>query len=790
MRPWLLLLLLLVSLLVSDLSPLGDGDWVMENYSWSLCRNLLLNGRMTPRGPRILWSQTESHCSLRPGKGKTVPAFPLKSDTLRALRAISEITSIKAGRESSHIPMDAIKDLPDSGSAWILHHHTADSGHNFQAFLLKKSKSWAPATAVRLQKTLTKPCCEIFSCRLKKGEIRSALKIPKQQMAPPQIRQKGATQRAMDIKVLEERRDSRPPKASAGQQNSFQAAGSSSVRSSDISQLKIHINAVRIMKKNEHLNRDKEPSFHRNVQRQTSLKAASTLYADDDGFYVKRQRLLVPNKKKGSINRPQYKLRAARDDNEEDFSGKIITKQAEFKRPEGESDTEQSHTNTIESGNQKRLASDIRRAGFAHKTDNNDVDHKQMLEEVVLITLADRERETQTEPEREVILNTDTGWKTVNIKELDDPPPVGEAIQGKPIIEPDESKCKCLKQVPFFKIYALARREGMTMKAAKSAAQVTTVSAHTEKQVTGETEETHKTTSARTSMNQAEREENVSSEDLVIPSTPLFKVMETEPATAAPVAETTAVNMEMKETTARAEVFSQTGTQKETPTSPESETEPRFIRRTTGNAQATTGKPASGLRMREDVLAGMTKVHEDRDRDGTENEGRASTGNPNVESVTDANPSQTIQAADQLPKVSLIHRTEAGWKHCLERAAGISSGEPADDAFKDPRERERTTSPVNDDEYDHFYYFDGVLKRVQQNFPPPKRRRGDSENGGLLHRYIHELVLKNKDENVSFISSESNQDKNNPYLQPASPPTRTDRLLQPTMSLSGRARQV
>lgn len=59
MRPWLLLL----SLLVSDLSPLGDGDGVMENYSWSLYRKLLLNGQMGPRGPETLRTQTE-HCCV------------------------------------------------------------------------------------------------------------------------------------------------------------------------------------------------------------------------------------------------------------------------------------------------------------------------------------------------------------------------------------------------------------------------------------------------------------------------------------------------------------------------------------------------------------------------------------------------------------------------------------------------------------------------------------------------------------------------------------------------------
>lgn len=58
MRPWLLL----VSLLVSDLSPLGDGDWIMENCSWSLRGKPPLNGQTTPLGLEILQTQTEHRC--------------------------------------------------------------------------------------------------------------------------------------------------------------------------------------------------------------------------------------------------------------------------------------------------------------------------------------------------------------------------------------------------------------------------------------------------------------------------------------------------------------------------------------------------------------------------------------------------------------------------------------------------------------------------------------------------------------------------------------------------------
>lgn len=62
MRPWLLLLL---SLLVSDLTPPGDGNWVMDYFSWTLCRKLILGGQMAPKGLKLLLSQTECTCFKR-----------------------------------------------------------------------------------------------------------------------------------------------------------------------------------------------------------------------------------------------------------------------------------------------------------------------------------------------------------------------------------------------------------------------------------------------------------------------------------------------------------------------------------------------------------------------------------------------------------------------------------------------------------------------------------------------------------------------------------------------------
>ncbi len=119
----------------------------------------------------------------------------------------------------------------------------------------------------------------------------------------------------------------------------------------------------------------------------------------------------------------------------------------------------------------------------------------------------------------------------------------------------------------------------------------------------------------------------------------------------------------------------------------------------------------------------------------------------------------------------LIHRTEAGRRHCAERFAGmgsetLSSREPTD-AFKDTGEQEKEHTSIrehkdkllSDDEYDHFYYFDGVLRRVQNNFFPYQKRQRrrkrshDSaensafkvrERGENLLTYIRRLTLRNK----------------------------------------------
>nr|XP_029137011.1 uncharacterized protein LOC114921302 [Labrus bergylta] len=477
--------------------------------------------------------------------------------------------------------MRTIKDLPFSGSAWFLHHLSAASGCNFQASLLQKSKNWSPAIVVWLKKVLTERYgaaeTELISCCFKESEVKQAPSIretsKKKHKLKGQIRQKESV---MGSKVLMERDSAPPSKAFVNQYEAFKAA---SLHPSDKSQLQRQRKAARVIKKNDYLNF----LFQNTVQREQSLKASGVYDDDDDddGFYVKRKVLLVPREEPESINKLRYKTRATLDDNKEDFSGRIITKQAEPRRPEGESATERSHTH-IEKAKRERLACTLQ-VGFTDKTDNND--DKQMLSEVgddilIMFFLADAEREEQTEGK--VILDADIKWKTVNIpiKEPDDPPPLDEVTEENFIIQTHNSKCKHLKEISFLLgIYAASG----DVKAEK----VTTKSAETEKRVKATTErieqsETNNTTRWNTSINH--RKQDAPSEESVIPSPPSIKMTELEAAKT----ETTAVNMEIKQTTPSGDAFNQCST---TTTSPDSETdtETRFMRfRTTRDARETT----------------------------------------------------------------------------------------------------------------------------------------------------------------------------------------------------------
>ncbi|XP_056259669.1 uncharacterized protein LOC130186517 [Seriola aureovittata] len=700
------------------------------------------------------------------------------------MHAISRATPTKPGGEVSHFAMDIIKDRPDLRSLWFLHHHTAPSDTNFQAFLLQKPESRTPATTVQQRKATPKRYCAatavVISCCLKEGDIKPAMnikEISEEEVAGPQIRQKDSTQRAMDIEVLRQY-DGQSSNALVDQRDIVQTAalrsGSSSVKASDTSQLETQRSEASFMKKNEHLKPITGSTLQESLQKQLSLKAASSVDNndddDDDGFHIKRQLLLVSGEKRDSINRPQSKLRATQDDNKEDFSGRIITKQTELRRPEAGSETEASHTNTVENGNQKRLAH-ILQTGSTNQTDSNNVDHKETLTELgeeALITLFLPDTETETQTERKLVLKTENSWKIVNtpVKEPVDPPSMNKVIKENFIIQADDSKYECLRETLFsLYIYAIDRKERIDLKPAESKVKVTTAP----EQVKETTEETqHAETNNNTphenmSINQTKQGENVPSEETVITPPPSFHIRETVTAkTTEHTAQTATGNMEIKQTMPGSEVLSHGSTQRADgrPTTtmspePETDTEPGFTTRTTRNAESTTGGSHSGLRMREDI----TNPHEAAENKEREEE-------PGVTSFSFSQPLETAQtstnrlppsADDRAPPCrGLIHRTEAGWKHCMERFAGagsklISSRETAG-AFKETGELEKghdDNLPEDDDGYERFYYFDGVLKRVQNNYYPhyKSERRGKGKKGDTsenLLSYIHRLTLRNK----------------------------------------------
>ncbi|XP_035463692.2 uncharacterized protein LOC118284769 isoform X2 [Scophthalmus maximus] len=744
------------------------------------------------------------------------------------MHVTSRGTQTKTGGEISYISMDIIKDHPHSGSACPLSHCPAASRHSFPAFSLEKPKSWATNTVVKLQKMLTKRYCAattvVIPCYIKDGQLRSAINIKKmsiERIPEPQIRQKEFTKQGMSLKVLRQFDRRQSSKALVSQDTIFQTAsrhsGSSSLKTSEASQLEIQRSAACIMKKNRHLNLEKS------LLKQLSLKAASSADDDDDdddddGGFVDWS---VSSENKKSINRPQYKLRATQEDNSGDFSGGIITRQAELWRSDGESQTGQTHRNSIGSGNWKTLAF-IPQTDATHTTDNNDVDHKHVLTEVgeqalIMLLLPDTEMETQTEPlsETKLILKTDTRWETVNIhkKEPADPQPMTKVMKENVITEDDNSKCKCLKEAPFpLGIHAIQRREGIDMKPAESIASVTKASASAKKQVKERTEEvehaeTDNTTHENMSRNHWKQEQDVAPGESVAPSR---KMMETEKTVREHTAQTTALNMAIKQTTSSFQVFKQGSPQKtnrlpsreETPTNtlrPEPETDgaPRFITCRTSNTESTTGESFSGLRMREDVPAARGGP-EDEEGDAVN---RPETGREEDKtdpgggtSFTFTKTLETIHKhlTNNLPKLTgdtvplcrgLIHRTEAGWKHCTERFAGtgskmISSRESMD-AFERVVELEREHASVrdhgdsqpdddDDDGHNHFYYFDGVLKRVKNSFHFKSRRRRKRSHDKIISSlrkkrdssenllsYIQRLTLRNQVSHFKWSGTDS-----------------------------------
>lgn len=570
----------------------------------------------------------------------------MKSNT--ALFHISDTPRTKTVSQTSHIAMDIIKDSPDSRPSLLVLHRSIVSGQNLQALLLEKPEGWAATVTAHLQKMQMEQICVttimIVSCCPKLSEIAemNIRRTSKEESEPLQTKLNAPK----DIKILMQHNQRGSLRASVGQRDIFHAAtlhsGTSSRKTSDVSQLKTQGHENILLKQKQLLNLNEDSTNQRSFQKQLSLKAASGV--DDGGFDVTRQPLLVSKEKKGFRNRPLNKTRPTQDDNNELFSWKMITKQPELRHPVGESKAEQ-NMNPMENGNQKRFAY-VLRTRSTHKTDIHDFNEKQMLSDVgeealIMFFLPEAVMEIQTDPrsERKLISNTDFRWK-VNIPELGDLPPITKALKDIAIKQYD-SKCKCLKgRICLLEIFVIESLDRKAVKRGKTIKEQ--VKETTEKPENSQTTNIYDET---TRINHTEHEGNLKPEETVVPSPRPLKMITTEHIT-----DTTTANTKIKDTTISTEVITQSSTHKDDgqpsaerrPTTgaspePEAHTEPGFLKNETETTQATTVKPFSSLRMREDVLENRTKFLKDAQseeealKNRTETERKEDQNHPRVE---------------------------------------------------------------------------------------------------------------------------------------------------------------
>ncbi|XP_056288552.1 uncharacterized protein LOC130205307 [Pseudoliparis swirei] len=264
---------------------------------------------------------------------------------------------------------------------------------------------------------------------------------------------------------------------------------------------------------------------------------------------------------------------------------------------------------------------------------------------------------------------------------------------------------------------------------AERRAEATTASAYTEDGLEGtaKTESDNSVPGENMGINHTKEEENVTSDESVVSSPPSLKVRERETAK---TAETAQVNKEIKEKTSRREVLAQGGPRKED-SLPSTETpeQARFIKWTTGSGEVPVGKSFWGLRMREDVPEETSGPREETGAraltNGPETDGKVVQRDSEMNSVTDTRPKPALCRG-------LTHRTVAGRRRCAERAAAMGSKRSSTDALEytgewEEEEKEhircQKDSLLNHDQRDHFYYLDGVMRRVRSNLYPFYRRR-------------------------------------------------------------------
>ncbi|RVE66076.1 hypothetical protein OJAV_G00122820 [Oryzias javanicus] len=522
MKPWPLL----VFLLLSDLSPPTDGDWIMDYFKWRLCRKV-----------RLKVSAWE-YKTLR-WVSKTPKA---QDQTLRDVFGAIPRTPASALANRDFFPEEEklvpVLHVVSSKSVW-LHRHVAASG-------LEESKSRLPVTAAHQ----VAPCCP------HDGEMRSAA----QEEAGPRMR-------AADVK---ERLNDHRRRPVIRRHHAVRAA---------------QLETSARLKGHEEFSPPLKTSWR------------------EEGVSVLKQLLLVSRKNKGSKNTPQYVIRP--DDNEY-FSGKIITKESEPPVLGGDGKPARSHSKT---------------AAYSVKTE--------ALMQIFL-------------PE-------------TNLESLFDFPRMTDFISGP--------ECKCSDE---------GERSAEKDEGIKSS----------------EEDEEYEIATPR----EKESELSSSVSNYKEDRSPLPTTFQPE------MTETTTETTKIPETTRRA---------KETTTS--SEVNARLVAFT---AETTTTKLLSGLRMKANV---HTTLMDDTDESRRDQQ----TEPPKPEGATQKESLRPEAEGGPAPLCGgLIARSQSGWKHCMERLGRFSSTEAPD-----VRRQKEGGDPRSDDGNEHFYYFDGVMKKVPVNSDPLNQRQ-------------------------------------------------------------------
>ncbi|XP_061589322.1 uncharacterized protein LOC133454616 [Cololabis saira] len=513
-----------------------------------------------------------------------------------------------------------------------------------------------------------------------------------------------------------------------------------------------------VEKKNKHLNLRESPALRNAVQEQLPLNAASG--EDVDGSPVQKRLSLGSRENKRSINRPWFEVQLARDPNNEYFSGKVITKECELTCLEGESEKGESHRSGDENEDQKSSAHTLQ-TQRTYQTDN--VSLKPVVCDVgqdTSIVLFLLEAGKQTKP-------TNVKWKSVKIrKELNEPPHITKTAKGC------KFKGQCLLEM-----YTIDRRKTIKIKPVKNRYKTITPEATTVSHTTTEQTKTNNIPEKNVSTNK----ENMPSKESFAPLPVTPAMMHTEMTTEGSLAETTIATTEAQGPSAGVSdqvipggVEGPTITMNPEPLNNYASEIREYI---TEMRETTTKTSLSGLRMKEVVQDIMDKLHKEKEKEITSvswmEKGReADRSNPRR---VLSKPLEAVHkgATDVYQKMTgelvplcggLIQRTEAGWKHCMERfrqpASMTFPFRAAPGAGKLEKEPARNSPPSTDDENDHFYFFNGVLKRVQNNFYPDDKRhrrrsfdnreegvtreREKGDTGGNFLSYIQSLNERNK----------------------------------------------